>query len=416
MSIVINQFNLSNPRLEPGMEFTATINATNNAWHAGKSIGLWGFAYVSYTDADGAQKRRQVAVLDQQETAVNWPVGATQTFTIAGVVKPNVKQILDGILETDPAANIRFNDIHWVLEVHDREAGGFNSGEADAGILLYKYWQPAIERFNIERSANGLPDDEGVSLLTSIKLGLSERANSAAVGLALYYSDSGPATEEDTILFMNQYIPSLLEGVEDSPLLIPGEFSNTKDWHFLLLFGDEYEMARAEFSISRAFANMHLSGKTTGGVAFGGFSKSEEGNPMAEFHYPIHAYEKIYAHDGIEGVTNYSTSETKTGGTWIDGKPIYRYIINTTFVGGGFSTDVGTLPYGVENIIRCNGMTKGASDNSWRPLTFVYPHGNLNQWGISFFVDTANKVYVQSGSAFANVNNKLIMIFEYTKS
>ena len=57
------------------------------------------------------------------------------------------------------------------------------------------------------------------------------------------------------------------------------------------------------------------------GASFGCMPKGTQEQPMLESAYPIYAY------GGIDGVTNYTAEEVKTGGTWIDGKPIYRSIL-----------------------------------------------------------------------------------------
>ena len=53
---------------------------------------------------------------------------------------------------------------------------------------------------------------------------------------------------------------------------------------------DGYETASSLVTVDRAFANMHLSGKTTGGVAFGRFSSSTQGAPKLESDFPAYFY------------------------------------------------------------------------------------------------------------------------------
>lgn len=73
-------------------------------------------------------------------------------------------------------------------------------------------------------------------------------------------------------------------------------------------------------SVAAGRANFALAGSKYG-ASFGCMPKGTQENPMLESAYPIYAY------GGIDGVTNYAEGEVKTGGTWIDGKPIYRTII-----------------------------------------------------------------------------------------
>lgn len=41
--------------------------------------------------------------------------------------------------------------------------------------------------------------------------------------------------------------------------------------------------------------------------------------------------------------TDYSTTEKKTGATWIDGKPIYNKVITFTSIAGSYGLDVSAL-------------------------------------------------------------------------
>ena len=51
--------------------------------------------------------------------------------------------------------------------------------------------------------------------------------------------------------------------------------------------GDAYDKAVFSVLIARSFANMHLSGVPTGGVAFGKFSSAQPDQPLFECAYPI---------------------------------------------------------------------------------------------------------------------------------
>lgn len=91
-------------------------------------------------------------------------------------------------------------------------------------------------------------------------------------------------------------------------------------------------------SITPGRANFALAASKYG-ASFGCLPKGTEAQPMLESAYPFYAY------GGIEGVTNYTAEEVKTGGTWIDGKPIYRRIltmvvnkVNTWFFSEGENT------------------------------------------------------------------------------
>ena len=79
-------------------------------------------------------------------------------------------------------------------------------------------------------------------------------------------------------------------GYSANTSILPGTFSNGSVYSFLLVVTDGYETATAQISVDRAFANMHLSGKSTGGVAFGRFSTAAQGAPKLECDYPAYFY------------------------------------------------------------------------------------------------------------------------------
>jgi hypothetical protein len=79
----------------------------------------------------------------------------------------------------------------------------------------------------------------------------------------------------------------MLTGITDSTSAITTTFSNGSDWSFLLVVSNGYETRSATANIPRAFANVHMSGCRTGGVAFGKFSGATENNPLFECAYPI---------------------------------------------------------------------------------------------------------------------------------
>lgn len=199
---------------------------------------------------------------------------------------------------------------------------------------------PTIANFSMERASGGKPNDEGVNVLTSLRLSMAEGASTTGMSLKLYYAQSAQPTTSSTSINLTSQISSLLTGVTNSSTLIPNTFSNGSDWGFLLVFGDSYEQTSARISLPRAFANLHLSGYSTGGACFGGFSASTQGNPLLESYYPARF------HGGVEGVTNYSTGEVKTGGKWINGKPIYRQVVSKgafNLSKGTYTTDIGTV-------------------------------------------------------------------------
>jgi len=84
----------------------------------------------------------------------------------------------------------------------------------------------------------------------------------------------------------------------------------------------------ASSSVTNSRAIMHYAGNGNG-VAVGMYSTGTSARPMFES-----AWEAAF-YGGIEGVTNYKAAETPTGGTWIDGNPIYRQVISFGAIAAG---------------------------------------------------------------------------------
>lgn len=107
--------------------------------------------------------------------------------------------------------------------------------------------------------------------------------------------------------------------------------------------------------------------------------------------------------DGWEEVSDYSEDEIDTGQKWIDGKPIYRKVV-----------DIGALPNSEQKIInhninmetpiRCSGICYNASAS----MRFTLPMGNIDIW-----VDV-NQIVVKTTTDRTNTTGKAII--EYTKT
>lgn len=196
-------------------------------------------------------------------------------------------------------------------------------------VVLDAKYQPAITLFDAERSAGVDPNDEGENLLATLALATSAAAKPENLSLELRYRARGDSTAPTNVIDITSVMTSALDNTIVT--LINDIFEKNTDWDVTLWFGDQYENATAAIVVSRAFANVHLSGASTGGVCFGSFSKSTEGNPLFECYYPARFF------GGIHGVNVFSTEEVATGGRWIDGKRIYRKTVS-----GSVSTTSGT--------------------------------------------------------------------------
>lgn len=228
---------------------------------------------------------------------------------------------------------------------------------------------PAITVFEIQRGTGGIASDEGESALLSLKLSLANTARKSSMTLKLYYAENSEATIDSSYINLTTYIDTMLSGVTENSTLISKTFSNSSAWNFLLVFGDGYEKVQLPGSFIKAFANVHMSGMSTGGICFGGFCKSTEGNPMTESYYPIYAY------GGIIGVTDFSTEEVCTYGKWIDDKLIYRKTV-TFSVAKNADTTSSVISADMDSVVLVTGTFyrpgSAESEEKWFPINFWY--------------------------------------------
>lgn len=167
---------------------------------------------------------------------------------------------------------------------------GTRQNAACAIRLLDAWYRPSVERLALERCTGGAADDEGESLLADMLLACGPAAKTENMQVRLYFARNAAADTACEYLDLSGSMDALLAGVQDSADLVPGIYGKEADWNFLLWFGDAYEAAAAPFHLSRAFANVHLSGRSTGGVCFGAFCTALEDAPKLESHYPAYFY------------------------------------------------------------------------------------------------------------------------------
>lgn len=120
----------------------------------------------------------------------------------------------------------------------------------------------------------------------------------------------------------------------------------------------------------------------------------------------------------IDTTLSYSIGETLTGGTWIDGKPIYRFIWQGTTSLSGEQGVVCRLPEGhFDTVFTLRGMFKRTSDNNWFAIPNIY-YGAIS-WAVNIRTDLSTDepdgILLGFGSQYTG-SRSIIIIAEYTKS
>lgn len=223
--------------------------------------------------------QKQYHCVAMAEKTVNMANNATQKYTLKVQLPRWNETAGDVALPRSVQLYLEIDSTY----VEDGEAYGCYDTK-DIAVAIDRHYNPQVSTLAIERQTDGQPDDEGTELSAQIGLSVNASADLPALTAKLYYASGTPPTTASPCVDLTASIPEMLEAPVTFPL--EGTFTNGADWHFLLRFGDAVEVTESAISVARSFANVHMSGASTGGVAFGKFSSSTEGNPLFECEYP----------------------------------------------------------------------------------------------------------------------------------
>lgn len=271
--------------------------------------------------------------------------------------------------------------------------------------VFNRHYTPSIPVFEVGRyDAGGQDDDGGEYVWVTSTISDGETPPSGTFSASIAYAQDAEPDATSTTVDLTASIPDLLVGVTKDKTLVTATFSGNHDWYFRLTYGDEYESASALTSIGIAFAVLHLSGASTGGVALGMFSTATEGNPKFQVN-PDWAVEM----GGGSGGESYDTTagEVDTGATWTDGdgtKPIYKQIFSSTGAHTSFGS-IGTIA-DFDKLIRMDGHVK--TNANWLPIWYsagsTYASARVSTAG------AVNVIFTGSGTP------TFVVIVYYTKT
>lgn len=262
-------------------------------------------------------------------------------------------------------------------------------------------YAPKVDKFEVVRCGDdGIENKEGKYIATTLKLSIGDAAglNLEGVQCRIYYAANAyPQIGVSQYVDATSRISELMNGVNLDQNILSGAWDLSHIWNFAAVFMVDKETAIATTSAARGTTSLHISGEPGGGAAVGGFSSGTTETPKFESYVPAHMY------GGIEGVTNYSTSEVKTGGKWIDGKPIYRITIPVNITATNTKVSIATIP-NLLWLVRLYGVVD-RSTGVFLPQTFFYDASNYN----TFWVEESTL----KGKTSMAVNGH--MTIEYTK-
>lgn len=263
-------------------------------------------------------------------------------------------------------------------------------------------YAPKIEQFQVNRcNASGVKDDEGQYIGTTLKLSTGNSAGLSGAQCRIYYAanaypEVGVSQYVDVLSKVS--INTLISGVGLNTSILNGVWNLGSIWNFAVVFIAGNETAVATSSAARGTTSFHISNDPGGGAAIGGFSTGTSANPKFESYVPAHFY------GGINGLTNYSTSETETPYRWIDGRKIYRRVIAVN-VAAGTAVTIYTFPAAVSVINISGYIIRGGGVYRFPPCWYAASNNYHIVW-----METTTKLVAQSTAALTGH-----LILEYVK-
>ena len=261
-------------------------------------------------------------------------------------------------------------ELKWFVSIKSYTSSGhgspsFRDGQYDDVITIQGQdvpptsYAPSITGAKLWRTLDGsdtvTPTAEALRM--KLRLGMNDTSGlTAGAALKLYYAqNAAPTVGASEYVDLSAYIQSCLDA--ETAIAISGTFSAGADWYFTLVFTAGDEVSSPWYgNAPRAQAPIHI-GERNNGVAIGGYSPATASDRRFDVFWPGYMHEKVHFMGGVSGFGGYSTDETPTGETWIDGSPIYRKVLEFTSITNGSNNDAAINAGGViGTIIRFWGL------------------------------------------------------------
>ena len=133
----------------------------------------------------------------------------------------------------------------------------------------------------------------------------------------------------------------------------------------------------------------------------------DEGNENAK---PVDVVESGNMHavtsNAVADAFSYSTEEVKTGGTWIDGKPIYRKVLSNIIT--GTTQDIAHQIANIDSYVNLTPYMVSANDSQ------LFPSFNTGSYYFTVFASSKTVLVLQCVSGY--IGNLYRVVVEYTKT
>lgn len=343
--------------------------------------------------------------------------GDTELYSTAGGVSGNTVKILTGLISA-------YGAVDCILTVTD-SAG--MSASTTVPFTVLQYSKPSISLFTPKRyeyayDASGnqvLQESESGTIvvfdfagsITPISGNGANNFGKLSVTYGPTYDESDRATVViNSTTNVSTAITHEFAGVS---------FSDAEDYTFVASFNDYFNSVKSTVEIYKAGADFDV---TPDGAAVGMISTgtaTQKKFEVAETH-------ESFFYGGIAGVTNYPDfrgadgtitlpqgMEVATGGRWIDGKPIYRFLWKGTTTHKKAQKVMTNFPNNItpDTVISLTGMLK-RSDGEWMPIPNAY-YGNSDHTA-NLRTYEGSGIYLGLGDGFDGTKT-VVIIAEYTK-
>ena len=250
----------------------------------------------------------RIRLVDWGYLSMTLKAGKTGTYTATGICRDvplaNHSTVTELMIMMQDSGVRCINSNSMYIAVN----AFFTNGDGDAALVQYSAFTTmlgaeigvlnthlpgALVRANLQRcrqeGTQYTPDDEGEYIRSDIAFTLGSGFNGSNVSTRqiIVNGDAGTSkTLSISAAQLNNMISSTGYVETGAGGLITGTYSNGENFTFRFVVGDAYETMTFTATVARAFANVHMAGCRTGGVAFGKFSSATEGNPLFECEYP----------------------------------------------------------------------------------------------------------------------------------
>lgn len=299
--------------------------------------------------------------------------------------------------------------ITWTYTVTDGTGGTVT----DTGTFsVLPYAPPAISGLAVERYITVLDDqghttyvasEDGDHVWFTFEAKATAVNNSNAWTLTLVYGKQDD-TDETTVQIASPSAGSTLT-YTNSRAVLTAQIDPSHPWWFTVTATDAFGLSSSMTGYvdeATAFFDVEENGVSVGMRSNG--KASDKRFEVAE-DYTAHFY------GGIEGVTDYTEGEVKTGGKWVDGLPIYRRVI---LLGAKTSSslNISIASYGIRSLISFRGIA--CTGSNYDGYSFPIPNAasSLAYMTTVDITPTGNLTIASTSRNFGSG----VIVLEYTKN